>query len=488
MPDKFISIFKSFLCLAIATAFAGCSFNPEYTRPNLPVPQNYPPSQSDPTRSIPIDSSAQRWQDYFIEAQLQVLIQQALDQNRDLRAMTLRVKEAQAAYGIQRADLFPSLGATAAAARLGLPAEISPIANGRPISQYIAGLNASWELDFWGRVQSMNEAALNEYMATDSARIAAQNSLIAQVADTYLNLLDLNERLSIAQQAIASRKKSFDMLQKRYEVGSGNKFDLVQAETLLTQAQTLAAQLQHHQAAQINLMALLIGEEKEFTPPVTTLKDDMLISELAIGQPSDLLLRRPDIIAAELKLKAANANIGAARAAFFPRITLNAAYGGISTELNALFATNNRAWMFAPNISVPIFEGGRLASNLDLSEIRKEIAIAQYEKTIQIAFKEVADNLSARKSLLDQVAIQARAVDAQNERVRLARMRYDNGSSSYFEVLDAERDLLNVQQQLVQVRRALWAARANLFSVLGGGIHNGSETSPALSTTVSRSN
>lgn len=483
MPDKLIDRFKFIFSITLAVVCAGCSFKPEYISPELPVPDVYPNGHGQVrtlSNTPSSDTSPGRWQDYFLDSSLQILIKQALNNNRDLRTMTLRVKEAQAAYGIQRSDLMPSVSGSAATARLGLPAEITPIAGGRPISQYIAGFNTSWELDFWGRVQNLNDAALNEYLATDAARIAAQNSLIAQVADTYLNLLDLNERITIAQNAIISRQKSFDMLKRRYEVGSGNKLDVVQAETLLTQAQSLATQLQQTQTTQINLLAFLVGDAKSIDTINTTLqnarlKDDLLIATLPFGQPSDLLLRRPDIIASEYRLKGANANIGAARAAFFPRITLNAAYGGISTELNGLFDANNRAWMFAPNISIPIFMGGRLASNLELTEVRQEIAVANYEKTIQIAFKEVADNLAATQTLTRQIEIQQRAVDAQMERVRLARMRYDNGSSSYFEVLDAERDLLNVQQQLVQIRRAQLATRVNLFNALGGAIDTGIE-------------
>jgi multidrug efflux system outer membrane protein len=236
----------------------------------------------------------------------------------------------------------------------------------------------------------------------------------------------------------------------------------------LKQAQSLATQLRLEQAAQINLMDLLLGDAKPFTPPNSALTD-IFTAELKVGQPSDLLLQRPDIIAAEFRLKAANANIGAARAAFFPRISLNTAYGGISTELNGLFNSANRAWLFSPSISVPIFEGGRLKSNLELAEVRKNIAITNYEKTIQVAFREVADILAARQMLAEQVDIQVGVVDAQRERVRLAKLRYENGSSSYFEVLDAERDFLSAQQQLVVARFNLLTARAKLFSTLGGG-------------------
>lgn len=467
MRDRATQLVRLFLCALLT--LAGCSFAPEYQRPPLPVPPAYPSVSTEETSSRAMSVATLRWQDYFIDPQLQALINQALDNNRDLRVMLLRVKEAQAGYGIQRADLLPSLNVGGAAARLGLPGEITPLSDGRPISQFIAGFNASWELDFWGRVQSLNEAALNEYLATDAARQAAQLSLIVQVADTYLNLLDLDERLHIANKAIDSRQTSFDMLTRRYQVGSGTNFEVVQAETLLTQAQALAVQLRQAQAAQANLLTLLLGSAPTLTLSGRALKDNMLVSELKFGQPSDLLLNRPDIMAAEFKLKAANANIGAARAAFFPRITLNAAYGGISTELNGLFSSSNRAWMFAPNISLPLFDGGRLSSNLDLTEARKNIAVANYEKTIQVAFREVADNISASQTLAEQVAIQQRGVIAQAERARLARLRYDNGSSSYLEVLDAERDLLNVQQQLVQVRRALLSTRANLFATLGGG-------------------
>ncbi len=454
--------------VAVMMIVAGCSFNPEYKAPTIPVPATFPYGKTEQGPEPTSRYAQLHWQDYFLDPQLQELIDRALSNNRDLRSMVLRVNEAQAAYGIQRAELMPTVSGSATAARVRLPDEISPIAGGRAISQYIAGFSASWELDFWGRIQSLNEAALNEFLATDSSRAAAQISLITQVAETYLNLAELSERLKIAEKAIASRQRTFDMFSRRYQVGSGNKFDLVQAETLFKQAQSLATQLRLEQAAQINLMDLLLGDAKPFTPPNSALTD-IFTAELKVGQPSDLLLQRPDIIAAEFRLKAANANIGAARAAFFPRISLNTAYGGISTELNGLFNSANRAWLFSPSISVPIFEGGRLKSNLELAEVRKNIAITNYEKTIQVAFREVADILAARQMLAEQVDIQVGVVDAQRERVRLAKLRYENGSSSYFEVLDAERDFLSAQQQLVVARFNLLTARAKLFSTLGGG-------------------
>ncbi|NDY82806.1 efflux transporter outer membrane subunit [Orrella sp. NBD-18] len=489
MIGKTNSNFWHIANVACLAALAGCSFNPDYHRPALPVANSYTAETAEhATDRIGAMSEYADWQDFFIDPELQALIRQGLKSNRDLRSTAFRVKEAQAAYGIKNADLFPSLSGSAAAARLGLPAEITPIANGKPVSQYIAGFNTSWEIDFWGRVQSLSDSALNEYLATQSAELAARNILIIQIADTYLNLLDLNERLAIARQSVLSRQKSYDMLKKRYEIGSGNKLDLVQSETLLTQAQTLVTQLGLNRSMQINLMTLLIGDGSTYAPTTSGLKDNVMATNLGIGQPSDLLLRRPDIVAAEFRLKAANANIGAARAAFFPRITLNAAYGGISTELNGLFSSNNRAWMFAPNISVPIFEGGRLSSNLDLSEARKDIAIANYEKTIQVAFKEVSDNLNATQALDRQIDIQLRAVAAQKERLRLASMRYDNGSSSYFEVLDAERDLLSVQQQYVQLKRALFSTRANLFNTLGGASNTETKSTSVPNEQIMRSN
>ncbi len=456
------------LCAVIVSLLTGCGLTPVYVPPPLPIPEIYP---SDTLGDIPAEqtiSNFSGWEDYFIGEPLRSLIAKALEHNRDLRMMASRVEEARIAYGIRRAERYPQLTAGAVAPRFDLPAEISLSRSDEPSSLYVAGFTGAWELDFWGRINNLSEAALMEYLATDSARQAARLSLIVRVADAYLSRRDLDERILIADQAITTRQRTFDLFSRRFQIGSGTRFELSQAETLLTHAQSLSAQLRQSLALQMHTLHELTGAEQIQTDAETELQDDLLIQDLKAGLPSDLLTRRPDIMATENKLKAANANIGAARAAFFPRITLNAAFGGISSELNGLFDPVSRAWLFIPNISIPILDAGRTQANLDISEVRKNIAVANYEKTIQIAFREVSDNLSSRRWLSEQILIQRRAVAAQKERLRLSGLRYASGSSAYFEVLDAERDLLAVQQQLSQLRRSLLSTQVNLYAALGG--------------------
>jgi multidrug efflux system outer membrane protein len=259
------------------------------------------------------------------------------------------------------------------------------------------------------------------------------------------------------------------IFKRRFEVGAIAKMDLVQVEVLLQQAQTLAAQLEQGRAVQAHALALLVGSPLPPLPENTGLGDDAVARELRVGLPSDLLLQRPDIVAAEHQLRAAQANIGAARAAFFPRITLTGSAGTASAELNGLFDSGSRAWSFMPSLSLPIFDAGRNRANLDLAEVRRDLAVTNYEKTVQAAFRDVSDALSARHWLTEQVRIAQATLAAQTERARLSQLRYDNGSAPYFEVLDAQRELLTAEQQLVQTRRALLSSRVSLYAALGGG-------------------
>jgi multidrug efflux system outer membrane protein len=328
---------------------------------------------------------------------------------------------------------------------------------------------AAWELDFWGRVRNLKDAALETYLATDEARRAFAVSLVGEVAVGYLALRELDERIALARQTIASREESLRIFKRRFEVGAIAKMDLVQVEVLLQQAQTLAAQLEQGRAVQAHALTLLVGSPLPPLPENTGLGDDAVARELRVGLPSDLLLQRPDIVAAEHQLRAAQANIGAARAAFFPRITLTGSAGTASAELNGLFDSGSRAWNFMPSLSLPIFDAGRNRANLDLAEVRRDLAVTNYEKTVQAAFRDVSDALSARHWLTEQVRIAQATLAAQTERARLSQLRYDNGSAPYFEVLDAQRELLTAEQQLVQTRRALLSSRVSLYAALGGG-------------------
>ncbi|MBP6578973.1 MAG: efflux transporter outer membrane subunit, partial [Acidovorax sp.] len=321
---------------------------------------------------------------------------------------------------------------------------------------------------FWGRVRSLNDAALQNYLASDAARRAVTLGLIAQVAQSELALRELEERLLLAHQAIASRKESLRIFQRRVDVGSASRLNLTQVQTLLSQAEALGAQLEQARAQQANALALLVGAPVGPTPATVRL-DTLQMPPLRVGLPSDLLAQRPDIMAAEHQLRAAQAQIGAARAAFFPRVALTGSLGTASAELGGLFDSGSQAWTFSPTISVPLFNGGRLRNNLNLTEVRRDIAVANYEKTVQGAFRDVSDALVAREALAAQLAIAQDARAAQSERARLSQLRYDHGAAAFLEVLDAQRDLLVADQQVVQLRRALLSSQVSLYAALGGG-------------------
>jgi multidrug efflux system outer membrane protein len=452
---------------AIALLLAGCaSMAPPYEVPALPVAAVY---ATDPPQEG-TSAAAVGWRDYFSDPPLRALIDLALNNNRDLRSAVLRVEEARAAYGIVRADRFPTINAQAGVDRSRTPADLSY--TGKPLigSEYQVGLGmASWELDFWGRVRNLHDAALENYLATDAARRAASIALVAQVANGYLTLREFDERSALARQTIASQQESVRIFTRRVEVGSTSRFELTQVQTLLTQAEALGAQLEQSRAAQLNALTLLVGAVVDLPPELGRLDESHTLGELRPGLPSDLLIARPDIVAAEHQLQAANANIGAARAAFFPRVALTSSLGTASAELDGLFASGSHAWVFSPSISLPIFDAGRLHNNLSLSETRRDLAVANYEKTVQVAFRDVSDSLSARFWLERQLVIARSALATQVERARLSQLRFNRGASAYLDVLDAQRDLLSAQQQLVQTRRALLTSRVSLYAALGGG-------------------
>jgi len=448
---------------------------PDYRAPALPVAAHYP----DVEVSSGLDAAATDWQDYFTDPRLRQLIAQALENNRDLRVAASRVEQARAAYGIQRADLFPALNASVGEIRARLPAGADPLGVPLSLEQYQAGAVASsWELDFWGRLRNLNDAARDNYLASRAAQRALALSLIAQVANDWLSLRELDERIFLAQQTIDSRRETLRIFSRRVEVGATSRLNLTQVQTLLTQAEALGAQLRQAREVQAHALTLLVGQPLELPPIAEPLDENRLLADLSPGLPSDLLTRRPDILAAEYQLRAADANIGAARAAFFPRVALTGAYGSASDELNQLFDAGTHAWIFAPSISLPLFEGGKLRRNLDLNNARRDEAVAHYEQAVQGAFRDVSDALSARHWLAEQVVIAQTALDVQTERARLSKLRFDAGSASFLEVLDAQRDLLSAQQQLVQLRRALLSSRVGLYAALGGGLREAS-TSPS---------
>lgn len=458
--------FKNVLPVA-ALLLAGCaSMAPPHEAPALPVAPSY---------SIEYAQAGARaaeigWRDYFTDPRLQALISLALENNRDLRTAVLRVREARAVHGIQRAEQFPTVGAQAGLDRARVAADLN--LTGRPLlgSQYQAGLGlATWEIDFWGRVRSLRDAALEDFLASEASRRAFTVGLIAQVADGDFTLRELDERLALARRTIASREETLRIVSRRVDVGSASRLTLTQVQTLLTQAQALGAQLEQARGAQLHALTLLVGVPVDLPPTHGLLDEQHALRELSPGLPSELLIQRPDIVAAEHQLRAANANIGAARAAFFPRVALTGSLGSGSAELDGLFASGSQAWTFSPSISLPLFDAGRRRNSLSLAEARRDLAVARYEKTVQGAFRDVSDALSARRWLTEQVAIARAALGVQLERARLSQLRYDSGAAAFLEVLDAQRDLLSAEQQLVQTRRALLSGRVSLYAALGGG-------------------
>lgn len=446
-----------------------CSLQPAYERPAPPLAAAYPASAP----ALPAGGAAippPAWSEYFGDPQLRDLIAAALQNNRDLRVAIGRVAEARAVYGIQRADRFPTVAAGAVETRARVPSELSRTGAATVGSVYQASLDLNaWELDFWGRVRSLEDAALQSYLATEEGQRAVQVSLVAQVAGVYLLERTLDEQLGTARRTLGTREEAYRIMRRRYEVGAAPKLDATQAEALLNGARSDLAFLERQREQSHNALVLLVGMPlPDQMRPLAEIEAGFAL-EIDPGLPSDLLLNRPDVLAAEYRLKASHASIGAARAAFFPRIALTGYYGTASTDLDGLFASGSGAWTFVPSISLPLFDGGRRRSGLDLAEARRDIAVAGYEQTVQAAFREVADALADRRWLARQVSIQRAIVATQTERTRLAQLRYQSGAASYLEVLDAERDRFAAEQLLVQTRRALLASSISLYSALGGG-------------------
>ena len=457
---------RSLPALAVASLVAGCSLAPTYERPAAPVAADWPaPAPAAPASSAR-PASELPWADFVGDASLRELIRLALVNNRDLRVAVLNIEQARATWQIRRADQFPTVN-------LGATGAVQPRTDGSggTNSAYTAGLSITgWELDLFGRVASLKDAALAQYLASEEARRAVQASLIAAVANTWLNLQTDDELLTITLSTLKTREDSLRLTQLRLDNGASSALDVRQAESLTAGALSALQQQQRLRAQDLNALTLLVGQP---LPPgmlvaATTAKPPVF-SEVPAGLPSDLLTRRPDIRQAEQQLIAANANIGAARAAFFPRITLTAAYGTASTGLNNLFENGFWGGTLAGQVLQPIFDAGRNEANLASSQAGRDIAVAQYEKAIQTAFREVADALAGRATLGAQLAAQQAQVDAETDRFRLADLRYRNGVSSYLEVLDAQRSLFVLQQALAQVRLAYWQNQVTLYKVLGGG-------------------
>ncbi|MCF8151855.1 MAG: efflux transporter outer membrane subunit [Burkholderiaceae bacterium] len=462
--------------LLLLLVLAGCSFTPDYQRPAAPIPAAWPaPGKVGVPQGFPSVTGetalAAGWRSYFPDSRLQVLIAAALEHNRDLRIAVARVDEARALAGIARADRFPTLDLAAQRSASLTPADLSGTGRQLNSQRYDVNLGvAAFELDFWGRVRGLDDAARASYLASDFAHRAFRLTLIADVANAYLSLLELGERLDLARSTLKSRDETRMLVTRRRDVGLAGDLDYLQADGAFQNARAEVASLARAQAAVENALRLLVGDAPAFAEG-GKLALPGLIAELTLtvpaGLPSELLLMRPDVLAAEQKLIAANANIGAARAAFLPKILLTATLGTASRGLGGLFNAGSGAWSFNPVLRLPLFDSGRTEGNVDLAEVRKIIAVAEYEKAIQQAFREVADLLAARGSLSEQLQAQVANVSAQSLRLKIVEARYKAGVSSHLELLDAQREHFAAQQSALAVRRQLLSTAASFYKALG---------------------
>jgi len=452
--------------MLLGALLTGCSLTPDYQRPEAPVAAQWSQSaQADGARR----AATLEWHAYFPDPRLQALIAAALDHNRDMRIAVAQVEEARAQFGIVRADRFPGVDAAASGTSARVPGDLSASGNAITSRRYDVGLSMlSFELDFWGRVKSLNQAALASYLASEEAQRALRLSLIADVANAYLTLLEMDERTALAHETLKTRAEIRMMVGHRRDVGLVGDLDFLSADGALETARADLASLERQRAAAGSALVLLVGQQPAGLPPARSLSSQGIVPDLDAGLPAEVLLKRPDVLAAEQNLIAANANIGAARAAFLPRISLTAGLGVASSALSGLFDSGSSAWNFQPVLRLPLFDAGRAAAATDLAEVRKVIAVAQYEKSIQQAFREVADLLAARTYLASQLQAQQAAEQAQSERLVLAEARYKAGISSYLEVLDAQRESYAAQQGVLQTRRAWLSAAAQLYKALGG--------------------
>ncbi|WP_313902822.1 efflux transporter outer membrane subunit [Pseudomonas sp. AO-1] len=453
--------------LSLAVLLAGCSLIPEYQRPASPSAAQYPQGAIYPTQTTAA-ARTEDWRTLFNDPALQQLIESALLNNRDLRVAALNVEAFQAQYRIQRADLLPAVSANASESRQRLPPSVTR-SKAMINSTYAANLGVSaYELDFFGRVRSLSEQALQTWLATEQARRSAELSLVANVANAYLTWRADQELLELTRQTLAADEQSLRLTTRNRDAGKSSALEQAQAKTSVDSSRANLARYKRQVAQDLNSLTLLVGAPVPEQLPAQPLASD-LIRQLPAGLPSDLLQRRPDILQAEYQLKAANANIGAARAAFFPSVSLTASAGTSSRDLSGLFSAGSGAWTFQPQINLPIFNAGSLRASLDYSKLQKDVAVAEYEKSIQTAFQEVASGLAARSTYQQQLQAQRDLVQATQDYYNLAQHRYQNGVDSSLTFLDAQRSLFSSQQGLITDRLAQLVAEVNLYTALGGG-------------------
>ena len=465
--------------LVLALVLTGCvNLAPKYERPAAPVAGAFPTVEGTVSSGNPVANEAPAsiaWQRFFTDPRLQQLITLALANNRDLRVSVLNIEQARAAYQIQRAARLPTVSAVANENRVTTGGEGNAVT-----TTYQAGFAMSaFEIDLFGRVRNLSQAALSQFLATEEARKTVQISLIAQVANTYLTFLADEELLSLTQQTLKTREESLRLTRLRFENGVSSKLDLQQAVSLVETARTTLAQAQRQRAQDLNLLTLLVGQPIPDNLPAGATLATTNLPDLPAGLPSDLLVARPDIRAAEQQLIAANANIGAARANYFPRISLTATAGSVSNELSGLFKSGTYGWTFAPQAVLPLFDFGARRAGVESATAGRDIAVAQYERSIQTAFREVADALAGQATYSEQLRAQQAVAAAETDRFNLSDLRYRSGTASYLDLLDAQRSLFTAQQQAIQANLLRLQNQVTLYRVLGGGW---SEPGPATAS------
>lgn len=455
--------------VALTAMLTACTLAPRYHQPASPVPAAYENAGADGATTAAAEIS---WHEFFPDAELQQLIRRAIENNRDLRIATLNVEAARAQYRIRQADVVPAIDAVGQANNQRTPASLSAKGQSELTRSYSAGLGVSaFELDLFGRVRSLRKAALEDYFSLEETRTAAQLSLVAEVANAWLTLIADRELLRLATETRDSQRKSFDLTKLRFDSGVSSEIDLHRSETAWREAEVDIAAQTRRVAQDRNALSLLVGEplSAEVGAGEHAIEAQTFSKELPAGLPAELLTRRPDIRAAEHLLKAANADIGAARAAFFPSIGLTGFYGNASDDLSALFQPGHTSWSFTPQLRLPIFAGGANVAGLSLANVRKRIEVARYEQSIQTAFREVADALVARATFEDQVKAQEALTAASEASYKLADVRYRGGVDSYLSALIAQRDYYGAQRALIETRLAGASNLVQLYTALGGG-------------------
>ncbi len=479
---------RKLIPLLAATALAGCNFAPKYVQPAAPVAPAFPETAATPAARSAVEIG---WREFFQDPRLQAYLAAALANNRDLAQAVARVAQARAQYRIQNAERLPQVEAVAGATRVRSPSSsfnfpggntgtgtgtgtgaAAPAADAVTFNQFNVGVQvASFELDLWGRVANLTEAARREYLASAEAADAFRVSLVGQVAATYLQIRAGEEQIALAERTVTGRRAGLQIARKRMDAGVTSSVDYDQAALLVTQAENELAELRRTVGQAQNLLTVLVGGPiAEPLPPARPLSDPGIYAKVEPGLPSDLLTNRPDIRQAEQRLRAANANIGAVKGALFPQISLTGLLGFISPTLGGLFSGDNFQYSTGLNATQGILTWGRSTGGLRLSQAQRDELVAAYQKATQQGFREVADALVARQRYAEQIAVAQRGVAAQQRLTRVARLRYDNGLSIYLEVLDAERNLFAAEQQLLALRSAQLQSEVSLYVALGGGL------------------